>query len=55
MKLKNWWRQVIDVQELMLWHPDSPGMKVKVRRNRFQRWFYEKHFATLSESLLRLH
>jgi hypothetical protein len=32
-------------------HPDSPGMKVAVVRNWWQRLLYPKDFATLTETL----
>jgi len=37
--------------KLTLWHPESPGMKVDVSRNWFQRLMYPKDFATLGESI----
>jgi len=37
--------------KLILWHPESPGMKVTVYRNWLQRLLYPKDFATLGEVL----
>lgn len=49
--MKKFWRWLLDVKEMTLWHPESPGMKNTVRRNRFQRCVYPKEFATLTESI----
>lgn len=38
-----------DVQ--ILWHPESPGMRVYVIRNWWQKLFYPEEFATLGESI----
>ena len=40
-----------EMKELILYHPESPGMKVKVTRNWLQRLLYPKDFATLTEAL----
>ena len=37
--------------KLLLWHPDSPGVRVPVIRNRLQMLLYPKYFATLGEAL----
>lgn len=42
--------RLIDKQEMWLWS-ESPGMRVKVYRNRLQRWFLPKECATLSECI----
>jgi hypothetical protein len=34
---------------LLLWHPDSPGMRVPVRRGWLGRLFKPAEFATLGE------
>lgn len=39
----------------LLWHPESPGMKVPVVRNWLQRLFYPKYFATLTETIKWYH
>jgi hypothetical protein len=39
------------MKSYILWHPDSPGMKIPVVRNWLQRLFYPKDFATLGEVL----
>ena len=36
---------------LVLWHPDSPGMRVPVRRSWLGRLFKPADFATLGEVL----
>lgn len=35
----------------ILWHPESPGMKVAVVRSWWQRCIYPKEFATLNETI----
>lgn len=40
-------------KEMILWHPESPGMKVTVRRNWFQRLIYNKDFASINEIFIR--
>jgi len=35
----------------LLFHPESPGMRIPVVRNWWQRLLYPKDFATLSEVL----
>lgn len=39
------------VKEIILWHPDSPGMKVTVYRTFIGSLFKPKYFATLTEVL----
>jgi len=39
------------IKVLYLWHPESPGEKVLVFRNWWQRLIYPKHFATLGETI----
>ncbi|MHB1125253.1 MAG: hypothetical protein ACYC0T_21395 [Ramlibacter sp.] len=39
------------VRELLLWHPDSPGVRVPVRRGVLGRLFKPRDFATLGEVL----
>lgn len=36
---------------LVLWHPESPGVRVPVVRSWWQRLFYPRKFATISEVL----
>jgi len=36
---------------IVLWHPDSPGMKVSVVRSWWQKTIYPKDFATIDETL----
>ena len=38
---------------LTLWHPESPGMKVTVKRNWLQRLIYPKDFASIFEKFIR--
>lgn len=38
-------------EPVTLWHPASPGVKVTVRRNWFERKLKSKHFATLGECI----
>ena len=38
-------------KKLLLWHPESPGMRVVVRRGPIKRLLYPVAFATLSETL----
>lgn len=42
---------LLDPRCATLWHPDSPGMRVRVRRTRFGRWLKPSCFATLGECL----
>lgn len=35
----------------LVWHPESPGMKMMVFRNWWQRLWRPKNFATLGEAL----
>lgn len=44
----------LDKKTETLWHPDSPGGKVKVTRIRFGRVFKHPKFATLTE-VIRAH
>lgn len=39
----------LDIKEQILWHPESPGMKVRVVRSRIGRFFKNKDFANLCE------
>lgn len=39
------------MKSLVLWHPDSPGMRVPVVRTWWQRLIYPTDFATIGESL----
>lgn len=39
-------------KKLILWHPESPGMRVTVKRNWLQRLIYPKLFASLCEKWL---
>lgn len=39
------------LKTMVVFDPDSPGMKVKVVRNFIQRILYPKNFATLSETI----
>lgn len=39
------------LKTMIVFDPESPGMKVKVIRNWIQRLLYPIHFATLSETL----
>lgn len=41
-------------RKIILWHPDSPGIKVTVYRGWIKRLFYPREFATLSETLKSL-
>ena len=36
---------------MVVWHPESPGVKIVVYRNWFQRLIYPNEFATLSETI----
>jgi len=38
-------------KEMVVFHPDSPGVRVVVRRNWIQRLLFPKHFATLIEAI----
>ena len=38
-------------KKVNVWHPESPGVRLTVYRNWFQRLFYPKHFATLGEAI----
>lgn len=38
-------------EPVWLWHPASPGVKVRVYRNWFERKLKSKDFATLGECL----
>lgn len=39
--------------ELLLWHPESPGVRVTVRRGWLARLLLDKDFATLRECINR--
>jgi len=39
------------MKSFLLWHPDSPGMKVPVVRTWWQQLLYNAEFATLSEAI----
>lgn len=47
--LKSLWLKVIDRQVLQVYHHDSPGIRVFVRRNRFQRLLYNRTFSGVGE------
>lgn len=38
--------------ELVVWHQDSPGMRVRVRRNWLQRLIYPRGFSGVGEKHL---
>lgn len=37
----------------IVWHPNSPGMKIQVKRTCFEDFFKPANFATISEVLKR--
>ncbi|PLX16848.1 MAG: hypothetical protein C0599_14535 [Salinivirgaceae bacterium] len=40
---------IAEKRTLIVWHPTSPGEKVKVERTWFQRLLYPRYFATNKE------
>lgn len=50
--LKDLWDWIVDSRELLVWHQDSPGMIVVVRRNRFTRLWAPKEFSMVGEKHL---
>lgn len=40
---------MFDVIETIVWHQDSPGIKVRVRRNWWQRLIYPRGFSGVGE------
>ena len=48
MKLFRW---LFSRQDEWLFHPDSPGVRVKVSRSRVERWVKPNGFATIGEVL----
>jgi hypothetical protein len=50
--LKDFWDWVVDYRDLLVWHQDSPGMIVVVRRSRFTRLWAPKEFSMVGEKHL---
>ncbi|MCK5019917.1 MAG: hypothetical protein KAS32_22875 [Candidatus Peribacteraceae bacterium] len=42
---------LLGAREVEVFHPESPGLKVVVRRNKIGRLFKPKSFATIPETL----
>lgn len=47
--------RILDVKEYTVWHPESPGVKVLVRRSRFGRLLKRNFFASGWEIKRRPH
>lgn len=45
-------REFLSTKVVQVWHQDSPGMRVFVRRNWWQRLFYNRHFSEVGEKHL---
>jgi hypothetical protein len=45
----------MNIKKYILFHPESPGVRVIVYRNWFQHLFRPNHFATLNECILINH
>lgn len=43
---------MFNVIELLVWHQDSPGVRVRVRRNWLQRLIYPRDFSGVCEKHL---
>lgn len=39
------------MKKIVVWHPESPGIRIPVVRSILQRLFYPKEFATINEVL----
>jgi len=46
-------REFLSSKVIQVYHQDSPGMRVYVRRNWWQRLFYNRHFSEIGEHHLR--
>lgn len=52
--LKKLWVRLLDPRTLQVYHHDSPGIRVFVRRNRFQRLYLDRFFSNPRERHLTL-
>lgn len=50
--IRNIYNAILDNKLIILFHPESAGIKVSVIRNRFKRMLLPKDFATLKEVTL---
>lgn len=50
-KLRRLFRKIFMVRPDVVWHPESPGIRVVVYRSVLGRLFKPKDFATLREAL----
>ena len=48
----HWSANMFSTKTVKVWHQDSPGMRVMVRRNWWQRLIYPKHFSGVGEKHL---
>lgn len=48
-RLQNFIHNILDYQIVRVFHQDSPGIRVYVRRNLFQRMFYSRDFSIVGE------
>lgn len=48
-RLHDFIHNVLNYQIVRVFHQDSPGIRVYVRRNRFQRMLYSRDFSEVGE------